>query len=564
MKLPYGESNFKKIITQGFLYIDKTEYIAALEENGSYNILLRPRRFGKSLFVSTLRHYYDIRFKDEFEALFGGLAAGRRPTPLRNGYQVLFMEFSGINIKDEETIECDFAFEVTRRLRTFLKEYQYPAEAIRRVEEQSSPASLMKAFFEVVKDAKIYLLIDEYDHFANAVLGESQELFCAIVGKGGFVRSFYETVKTATMEGIVDRLFITGVTSITLDSMTSGFNIGDNITFHRDFNQAMGFTGRETKEMVRPLVEVCGLDNQEVMDTLGRWYNGYRFSSRADEKIFNPDMVLYFIRHFDRGECRFPEQMLDDNIASDYGKIMRLFGVGDREKNFQVLEELITEGEIMGRHKGKLDLDINKPFERDDFISLLLYMGFITLSGTVLSQYRYRVPNYVVQKLYYGYFRAEIEQRSRITVSSHAVENAVAELALHNNIKPLVEEISRALALFSNRDFMRMDEKHIKAVILTLLYQSEVYFIRSEAEVNNRYPDILLLERNPIEVRYQFLFELKYSKKKEGEKGLEAKRAEGIEQINTYQQLAEIRKLSKLKSYLLLTNGTEIEATEVE
>ena len=563
MKLPYGESNFEKIITQDFLYIDKTEYIAALEENGSYNILLRPRRFGKTLFLSTLWNYYDIRSKDAFDALFGNLAIGRNPTPLKNSYQILFMEFSGISIKDEESIERDFAFEVSGRLRNFLEEYQYPAEAIRRVEAQSSPASMMKAFLGIVREAKIYLLIDEYDHFANAVLGEDQELFCAIVGKGGFVRSFYETVKTATMEGIIDRLFITGVTSITLDSMTSGFNIGDNVTYHRDFNQAMGFTGLEVKEMIRPFVEACGLDNQEMMGILGRWYNGYRFSVRANEKIFNPDMVLYFLRHFDMDECCFPERMLDDNIASDYGKIMRLFGIGDRESNFQTLEELIVNGEIVGRHKGKLDLDMNKPFERNDFISLLLYMGFITLSGTVLSQYRYKVPNYVIQKLYYDYFRAEIEQRSRITVSSRAVENAVAELALHNNIKPLIEEIGRVLALFSNRDFMRMDEKHIKAVILTLLYQSEVYFIQSEAEVNNRYPDILLLERNPIEVRYQFLFELKYSKKKEGKRGMEEKRAEGIEQVRAYGQLAEIRKLPKLKSYLLLTDGSAIEAVEV-
>ncbi|MDU9047263.1 MAG: AAA family ATPase [Candidatus Electrothrix sp. Rat3] len=563
MKIPYGESNFKKIITQNLLYIDKTEYIAALEESGSYNILLRPRRFGKTLFLSTLWHYYDIRFKDAFEELFSKLAIGKNPTPLRNSYQVLFMEFSGISIKDEESIERDFVFEVSERLRSFLETYQYPAEAIRRVGVQASPASMMKAFLGIVKEANIYLLIDEYDHFANAILGEDQELFCAIVGKGGFVRAFYETVKTATMEGIVDRLFITGVTSITLDSMTSGFNIGDNLTYHRDFNQAMGFTGPETEEMIRPFVDACGLDKQEVMATLASWYNGYRFSSRTDEKIFNPDMVLYFLRHFDMGDCRFPEQMLDDNIASDYGKIMRLFGIGDREKNFQTLEELIVNGEIMGRHKGKLDLDMNKPFERNDFISLLLYMGFITLSGTVLSQYRYRVPNYVVQKLYYDYFRAEIEQRGRITVSNQAIENAVAELALHNNIKPLVEEMSNVLALFSNRDFMRMDEKHIKAVILTLLYQSEVYFIQSEAEMNNRYPDILLLERNPIEVRYQFLFELKYSKKKEGKRGMEEKRAEGIEQVRAYGQLAEIKKLDKLKSYLLLTDGSAIEAVEV-
>ncbi|MGB5686234.1 MAG: PD-(D/E)XK nuclease domain-containing protein, partial [Candidatus Electrothrix sp.] len=194
---------------------------------------------------------------------------------------------------------------------------------------------------------------------------------------------------------------------------------------------------------------------------------------------------------------------------------------------------------------------------------LLLYMGFITISGTVLSQLRYAVPNYVIQKLYYGYFRAEIELRAQIRVEKHTLENAVAELALHNNIAPLLEEIRKVLALFSNRDFMRMDEKHIKTVILTLLYQSEVYFIRSEAEVNNRYPDILLLERNPIEVRYQFLFELKFSKKKDGAQGLAEKRAEGIAQIRGYQELADIKRLPKLQSYLLLTNGTEIEAVAV-
>ena len=264
------------------------------------------------------------------------------------------MEFSGIDIKDAKTIERDFSFEVTRRLRTFLKEYQYADEAIRRVEEPLSPASLMKAFFEIVKDAKIYLLIDEYDHFANAILGEDLELFCAIVGKGGFVRSFYETIKTATMEGTVDRLFITGVTSITLDSMTSGFNIGKNLSLGRELNQAMGFTRREVTDMIQPLIDRCGLDGPEIMRTLSAWYNGYLFNSDSEEKVYNPDMILYFIDRFNTEQCRFPEQMLDDNIASDYGKIMRLFGVGDREKNFQVLEELITEGEITGRHKANL------------------------------------------------------------------------------------------------------------------------------------------------------------------------------------------------------------------
>ncbi|WP_446008342.1 AAA family ATPase [Candidatus Electrothrix sp.] len=563
MKIPYGISNFKSLITEGYLYVDKTPFIESLEATGKYNILLRPRRFGKTLFLSALRYYYDIRFKDAFEEIFSGLAVGHNPTPLKNSYRILFMEFSGISINNKESIERDFALEVAGRLRAFLKEYQYPAEEIHRLDEHSSPASLMKAFFRIVREEKIYLLIDEYDHFANAVLSEDQELFNAIVGKGGFVRAFYETVKTATMEGIIDRLFITGVTSITLDSMTSGFNIGKNLSFKKEFNQAMGFTSQETESLIRPLVDICGFDALETMRSLGTWYNGYRFSSRAKEKVFNPDMVLYFIDSFDTDECRYPEQMLDENIASDYGKIMRLFSIGDRESNFRLLEELIVNGEILGRHKGKLDLDISKPFECDDFISLLLYMGFITISGAVLDELLYRVPNYVVEQLYYRYFKTEIELRSQITIENDRIKEAIRQLALHNNINPLTEEIRKALALFSNRDFMRMDEKHIKAVILTLLCQSGVYFIQSEPEMNNRYPDILLLERNPFKVRYQFLFELKYSKKKDGAKGLEEKRAEGIRQIKEYQQLADIQQISDLKSYLLLTDGSGIEAVAV-
>ncbi|MDU9050204.1 MAG: AAA family ATPase [Candidatus Electrothrix sp. Rat3] len=561
MKIPYGESDFKKIRRGKYLYIDKTAYIQQLEEQGSFNILLRPRRFGKSLFLSTLLYYYDTNQKGHFETLFSNLHIGDNPTTLKNSYQVLFMEFSGIADTDAKAVEQEFRIEVQKRLCDFLRRYGYPAESLQQVKAAPSAASSMKIFFYWTVDANIYLMIDEYDHFANSILGTSLERFREIVGRGGFMRSFYETVKTATMEGIVDRFFITGVTSITLDSMTSGFNIGENITHHRLFNQVLGFTEEETENIVEPLARNCSLDRIALMNDLKQWYNGYLFSDERTERVYNADMVLYFAKNFNRETCAYPKAMLDDNIASDYKKIMQLFGIGDRTANFTTLEKLLTNGEIIGLHSRKLSAD--KKFEQNDFIALLLYMGFITITGTLLNRLRYGIPNYVIQKLYYDYFKEEIEQRAQISIPKDEIENAVAELALHNSISPLTEEIGKVLALFSNRDFMNMDEKHIKAVILTLLYQSEAYFIRSEPEVNNRYPDILLLERSPFELPNQFLFELKFCKKKDGKKGWEQKREEGVRQVQGYLELEDVRCLDKLRAYLLLTDGCEIEAIAV-
>ncbi len=562
MKIPYGLSNFKDILTEGYLYIDKTRYIEKLEQQGKYNILLRPRRFGKSLFLSSLWHYYDIRFQDEFSDLFGSLYIGGRPTPLKNSYQVLFFDFSGIATHDSATIYRGFCNKVEKGLLAFLEQYKYQPEVGKEVMQAESPAAKLDIFTRACVGNKIYLLIDEYDHFANAILGDSLERFKDIVGKGGFVRAFYETIKTATMEGVVDRLFITGVTSITLDSFTSGFNNVDNITHHRDFNQAIGFTRQETETVCQPLITACELDRQKLMAVMAQWYNGYLFSEEREERIYNSDMVLYFVKNFNRETCQYPRRMLDDNIVSDYKKIMQLFAIGDSDANYATLEELITNGEVIGLHKRLIDID--RSFGRDDFISLLLYMGFITMGETVLNEIRYRIPNYVIQKLYYEYFKIEIEQRGQITMDNRRLTEAVRQLALHNNIQPFLAEINKTLALFSNRDFMNMDEKHIKAVILTLLYQSEVYFIQSEPEINNRYPDILLLERNPFKVKYQFLFELKFSKKKDGKKGLTDKKAEGIKQIKEYLCLENIRHLAELQSYLLLTDGSAIEAVAVE
>jgi hypothetical protein len=297
------------------------------------------------------------------------------------------------------------------------------------------------------------------------------------------------------------------------------------------------------------------------MAELGRWYNGYRFHSNAVEAIFNSDMVLYFVDNFDLAACRFPDRMLDENILSDYGKIMKLFGVGDREKNYLLLDELLTKGEVIARLKPRLD--VVRDFDRADFISLLLYMGFVTISGTELTRLRYQIPNYVIEQLYFAYFKVEVEQRGQISIDSEILENAIVALALDGNITPLAGEMEKVMGLLSNRDFMQMDEKHVKVIILTLLYQSDVYFIQSEPEINNRYPDILLLERNPFKVNYQYLLELKYCKKGRGRQGWEEKKEQGIRQVQHYLELPDIKKLENLQSYLVVSNGSEVEVIRV-
>ncbi len=558
MKIPYGESNFKKVITGGFVYIDKTDYIAQLETAGSYHFLLRPRRFGKSLFVSMLWHYYDMAHQHEFEALFGKLHIGQYPTPLKNSYQVLFMDFSGIDTDGgHDAILQRFTSKVEMHLQTYLRRYAYPDSYIQALREKVSPADKMQQFTELLGEQKILLLIDEYDHFANTLLAEDLSLFQSIMGKGGFVRSFYEVLKSATMTGVLDRLFVTGVTPLMLDSLTSGFNIAKNLSINADFNAAMGFTYAQTHGLLQPTAMQCGLDADAVMSDVTDWYNGYRFHPDATETVFNSDMVLYFAMEFNRERCTYPKRMLDENIASDYRKIMALFQIGNREANYQVLDDLINVGDVLAVQQRKFELD--KHFDRNDFISLLAYMGFVTISGETMTQTRFAIPNHVIRELYFQYFKVELEQRNQLKLSNQTLPVAIETLALQGDLQPLAVEMQRVLQGLSNRDLIKLDEKHIKTLLLTLLYQFPIYFIHSEREMDKKYPDVLLLERSPFAVKHQHLIELKYAKKGDGTAGWEAKKQEGIAQVQGYLQLPAIAALPKLSAWLMLTDSERVE-----
>ncbi|MEM1120494.1 MAG: AAA family ATPase, partial [Bacteroidota bacterium] len=337
IKIPYGISNFKQLRENDYYLVDKTKYIEQLEQfNQRFLFFVRPRRFGKSLFLSILEHYYDIRRKDEFMDLFGPYYIGQQPTKLANQYLILKFNFSGIDTRDYDSTFKSFLFNVKHGVKSFLIEYAdyFGDEDINGVDYLSFPAQAIQYLYEVMAKQlppyKIYLLIDEYDHFANEILAFRFEEFSQIVSRNGYVRKFFEAIKIATGQGVIDRLFVTGVSTITLDSLTSGFNISTNITLSPRFHDMVGFKTDEVETILRGVnVSDEGLPN--IMEDLKVWYDGYAFSRDVKERLYNSDMVLYFADHYSYDQS-YPDDLLDINIASDYTKVRRLFKIKNREK----------------------------------------------------------------------------------------------------------------------------------------------------------------------------------------------------------------------------------------
>jgi len=559
-KIIYGISNFKMAREDNYLYIDKTKYIEILENlNEKYLIFLRPRRFGKSLFLSTLQYYYDENSAHEFEKLFQETYIGKNPTPLKSSYRILFFEFSGINIDGGvELIYKSFSNKIKNSCMLYLKNYGYSQEEIDELEQFSIPSSIIDRFFQIVKDDQIYLLVDEYDQFANAILAYNMEDFLNIVGKGGFVRSFYEVLKTATGQGIVQKMFITGVTPITLDSLSSGFNIVSNISNDESFNSMAGFTQKEVAfSLEESIFKACpNIDKEELLLKIKTWYNGYLFNTKAEDRIYNATLVNYFISKYDYERCLMPTKMLDVNVASDYKAIMKLFNIGDSDRNYKVLEELIEKNSIAGAIKERYDL--NQEFSRDDFITLIYSMGFITLKEELFAdRYLFEIPNYVMKMLYFNYFAVELERRNDLTIDSD-MGTILTNLAL-GNLKPFQNQLNEVIKTLSNRDHYGFREKHFQVITLALLSFADFYFIESQPEKDNKYPDILLVGRDE-KVPNNYLFELKWIKEKDNYSKM---KQEGVEQVEGYLKLEKIKNIPKLRSFLLIGSKDGVEFLEV-
>ena len=340
MKFPYGEANFEKIRSEGYFYVDKTRYIELLEHlQASHVVMLRSRRFGKTLFINMLGYYYDQLRADKFDALFDGLYIHSDPTPKRGSYMVLTFNFSGINTETLKNANAGFIDEIRSSVALFLERYHHhflETEKQNILQPQTSNgiiANLFKILSRKESGKCVYVLIDEYDHLANNILSQGKEMFKDLVRTDGYVRPFYEALKVGT-ETVVDRMFITGVMPILLDSLTSGFNIGMNISTEEKFNEMFGFT----EEEITPILEYLGTETRR--ERLRTYYDGYRFSPKARKRLYNSDMILFYALKYEP-ETDYIESMIDTNVVSDYRKIRAILSIGDRDLEEAILTRIV-------------------------------------------------------------------------------------------------------------------------------------------------------------------------------------------------------------------------------
>lgn len=563
-KIPYGISNFEKIRDEGFIYVDKTHYLYKLESL-AHIIHLRPRRFGKSLFLSMLEAYYDVAGIEKYERLFKGLYVYENPTPYQGQYYVLRFNFSGIGNMREGDISSGFTQNVEFGIERFVFKYQLPIT----IKEGLSAAAQIKSFFvqfEKLKlKHKVYVLIDEYDHFTNTLLTGDGQAFLKLLTKGGFVRAFYEVLKESSEKGILDRLFITGVMSVTLDSMTSGFNIATNITTRSTYAELMGFTAEEVKQLLNltyrhssdlgKTVEISKTCQSKMYDIFKTHYNGYLFSADSDIRVFNSTLIMYFMSHY-IDTLRAPDTLVDDNLNQTGQTIENIVSLKNQETNLSIIELIIQNNQVGGTLQPFIKIDTK--FDENDLITLLFNIGMLTIKKREMETI-FEMPNHIIKTIYFEYLKNVYEKNSSYVLSLSQQKRAITQLGNIGDVGPLTELVSEFLSKTSARSKIKFDEKYIKLVYLMLLSYTNQLHIYDEFPALQGYSDVFIQKGPNSYATYEVLIELKYIKISETTDALiEARVKEGTQQIREYMQDSRIAKRENLKCYVIVFSGFEV------
>ncbi len=504
---PYGIANFNIFRESNYYYVDKTHFIPNIEKKGRYLFLIRPRRFGKSLFLAILEAYYDIEYKDHFDSLFSGTAIHQNSTSEKNSYMVLKLNFSAVK-PEVSKIEESFDYYIQKAALRFLKKYEKFLDInMEKVEEEitslKSASDIMVAFLDYCqgKEQKLYVIIDEYDNFANTILSESgEQAFIDITHGTGFLRAFFNVIKAGTtdMNAPISRLFMSGVSPVTMDDVTSGFNIATNITLDPDINEIMGFTREEVETMIEYYRQSGKIRHStpELMEIMSQWYNHYRFSLDADTDLFNTVHILYFLQQY-LLRSKIPYELIDRNAMFDYKKLHYLIIIDKKgtpmvNGNFSQLQQILETGQAITHiQSGFPAVELTKP---GNFLSLLFYFGLLTINKTTLTgQTVLTIPNEFVKRLFYDFIKDTYEDINIFSLDMLKYGNLLEDFALTGKWQPLIEFIAgRMEASLGIRDLIDR-EKALQVFWNVYLGLNTLYIVYTEKELNQGFADLALV-----------------------------------------------------------------------
>ena len=537
-QLPYGVSDFESVIRDNLYYVDKTMYIPMLEKQPRNLMFIRPRRFGKSLLLSMLKTYYDKAKKDQFEEIFGSLWIGKHPTPLMGRYQVMHLDFSQIGGTIDE-LEKRFDEYLCYRLDAFVNKYadDYPDYFIKAFFECKTYTGKLIQITTTANELRIpmYLIIDEYDNFTNVVLSEKgEEVYHKMTHAEGFYRDVFKKFK-----GTFERIFFTGVSPVTLDDLTSGFNIGWNISTLFYFDKMLGFSTDEVREMFKYYKEAGLLpdncDIEAMIEEMKPWYDNYCFAKEClkdGNRVFNSDMVLFYLRNYVMYKSS-PEVMLDPNTKTDYNKLRNLIQLdrldGDRKG---ILRKIAEEGEIVAEVLPSFPAyQLIRPRM---FVSLLFYYGMLTIKGMRGARPILSIPNNNVRMQYYNFLMEEYDRRCSIEVSN--LQDGFDSLAFDGEWRSVMQYMCDCYKQLSSvRDSIE-GERNIQGFFMAYLSLCNYYIIAPELELQHGYCDFFLLPNmTHYQAAHSYILELKYlSKSDYSDEKSNAQWNEAVEQIKGY------------------------------
>ena len=572
-RIPYGMQNFEDVIKEDCYYVDKTPFIEQIEESNKYFFFIRPRRFGKTLTLSMLENYYDINKKDKFDEIFGKLYIGQNPTPEHNTYLIIHLNFAEVaagldDYKDGLDNHCSLVFNF------FCDIYAHilPADTKEGMEKLTDAVSQLRFLCQKCQEVgkKIYLFIDEYDNFTNMILAHEEHLvrYRNQTHGEGYLRQFFNTIKGAA-GNTLGRVFVTGVSPVTMDDLTSGFNIGTNYSLSPDFNEMTGFTEEEVRKMLDYYGSVLPFNHttDELIKVMKPWYDNYCFAEDryGETAMYNSVMVLNFVDNYIRSNYQIPKKMVETNIRIDYDKLRMLIR---HDKEFahdaSIIQQLVTQGFVIGT------LNENFPAERindpDNFLSLLFYFGMVTIDGTYKGETKFIIPNEVVRDQMYTYL-LDTYKENDLVYDRYSKGKLESKLAYDGQFKPYFEYIADCLKKYSSQRDKQKGEAFVHGFILAMTSQNKFYRPISELDNDGGYADIFLSPLCDIykDMVDSYIIELKYSKSQTTDEQVKKLFEEASAQISRYADSDMVReavKTTKLHKLVVIYRGAEMVACE--